>query len=72
MQTESAYWQPSPKAPAPFTSVSALNDPTEFNSGSGWALRILNTKNFVGYGAGHYSFFDSYGTSKFMQSLHCM
>lgn len=67
IQTETPYYQPNPQAPAPFTSLSSLNDPT-FSSCAGqptschdaWGARIVASRNILIYGAGHYSFFNNY------------
>lgn len=66
------YYQPNPQAPAPFTAVSSLNDPTFSNCAGqaancydAWGLRIVNSKNVLIYGAGHYSFFNNYDGSTF-------
>jgi hypothetical protein len=66
------YFQPSPNALTPFSPVSSLNDPnfsTSCNGVSGncanaWGLRIINSQNILVYGAGLYSFFNNYSTSK--------
>lgn len=61
IQTESPYYQPTPAPPAPFTVNSAYNDPTSFSTpGHSWALRIKNSSGILVYGAGLYSFFNSY------------
>lgn len=72
IQTETPYYQPNPLAPTPFSVVSSLNDPNFATSCSGqsgncaeaWGLRVVNSKNVLVYGAGHYSFFNNYDTSK--------
>jgi glucan 1,3-beta-glucosidase len=70
IQTETAYYQPNPPAPIPFTPIAALNDP-DFaaycagHSGTcadGWGLRVLDSQNIFVYGAGLYSFFSNYST----------
>jgi hypothetical protein len=66
------YYQPNPAAPAPFTVVPTLNDPDFATScadktgycASAWGLRILISHNILVYGAGLYSFFSDYSTSK--------
>jgi len=75
IQTETAYYQPNPSAPLPFTPNAALSDPiftqnSTVTDGSlvipasdGWGLRILDSSNVLIYGAGLYSFFDNYSTS---------
>ncbi|KAL8933128.1 MAG: hypothetical protein Q9216_006515, partial [Gyalolechia sp. 2 TL-2023] len=66
MSSETAYYQPSPSAPIPFTPNSQLNDPpacsTRNETGQcfGWGLRILDSQDIGIYGAGLYSFFNSY------------
>jgi len=72
IQTETPYYQPNPLAPTPFSVVSSLNDPNFATSCSGqsgncaesWGLRVINSQNVLIYGAGHYSFFNNYDTSK--------
>ncbi|TDL27296.1 exo-beta-1,3-glucanase [Rickenella mellea] len=64
IQTETAYYQPSPPVPSPWTPRGDYYDPS-FNSGQvqGWALRILDSNNILIYGAGLYSFFQNYDTT---------
>lgn len=70
-----SYYQPNPQAPAPFTSVSSLNDP-DFSACSGqgsncydaWAMRVVDSSNILIYGAGFYSFFNNYNGCKFIES----
>lgn len=72
IQTETAYFQPNPKASVPFTVLSAWNDPDfkvicNGQTGTceaGWGLRIVNSRFVFVYGAGLYSFFSNYTTSK--------
>lgn len=68
-QTESPYYQPLPSAQYPFPVVPSLKDPDfaqdcakDSSPGceSAWAIRIVDSSNVVVYGAGLYSFFDSY------------
>ncbi|KAJ7451269.1 glycoside hydrolase family 55 protein, partial [Mycena galericulata] len=60
IQTETPYFQPTPDPPAPFSIDSGLGDPAQiFNDA--WALVITNSANIFIYGAGLYSFFQSYG-----------
>ncbi|KAG8914769.1 hypothetical protein FRC01_003927, partial [Tulasnella sp. 417] len=61
IQTETPYYQPSPGAPSPFTLSTTLHDPTFTNGPNGWAFYIANSQQVYLYGAGHYSFFSSYG-----------
>ena len=73
IQTETPYWQPSPAAPAPFQSQPSLNDPTyPSGDGSAWGLRVSNSKNILIYGAGLYSFFNSWGTGKSLCPLNSL
>jgi glucan 1,3-beta-glucosidase len=73
IQSETAYWQPNPVAGVAYPPVSAWKDPVFTqncqgvggNCASGWGLRIFNSRNIRIYGAGLYSFFDNYLTSKF-------
>lgn len=71
IQTETAYYQPNPPAPIPFTPLPALSDPVfptgppvgnSTNTADGWGLRVLDSRPLV-YGAGLYSFFDDYSTN---------
>jgi glucan 1,3-beta-glucosidase len=68
-QTESPYYQPQPLARYPFPVVPELNDPdfervcaadSAPGCESAWAIRIIDSSDVVVYGAGLYSFFDSY------------
>jgi glucan 1,3-beta-glucosidase len=71
-QTESPYYQPQPLARYPFPVVPELNDP-DFERDcaadsapgceSAWAIRVIDSSDIVVYGAGLYSFFDSYSDS---------
>jgi glucan 1,3-beta-glucosidase len=70
------YYQPTPFAPTPFSVVPTLNDPnfasscagTSGNCADAWGLRILNSHDVFIYGAGLYSFFNDYDTSKLQSS----
>lgn len=57
-QTETAYFQPTPKGPTPFTIQSAYSDPTLPSDGMGWGMNIVNSKNILIFGAGFYSWYD--------------
>ncbi|CAG2170996.1 unnamed protein product, partial [Oppiella nova] len=77
IQTETAYYQSSPPAPQPFTSLAQYNDPdfSHCKQGSqtcpmGWGLRIYNSKQVYVYGAGLYNFFQNYGQGCLGQE-HC-
>jgi len=69
IQTESPYFQSTPKAPAPFTSAVGKfpNDPTFSDCAASsvtcavsWGLRILDSRNIYLYGGGLYSWFSKY------------
>lgn len=62
IQTESPYYQPTPKPPAPFNNVGTFpGDPTfDQNSDESWALLIRNSSNVFIAGAGIYSWFQTY------------
>jgi len=61
IQTESPYYQPNPKPPAPFSIDSSLHDPKFSPSQpSAWGLHITNSREILIYGAGLYSFFQDY------------
>ncbi|KAK7449683.1 hypothetical protein VKT23_013156 [Stygiomarasmius scandens] len=60
IQTETAYYQPAPSVPSPFSINSAFKDPTSFIGGSGWALRVASSTDITVFGAGLYSFFQNY------------
>jgi glucan 1,3-beta-glucosidase len=68
----SRYYQPNPSAPTPFAVVPSLHDPdfasscagTSGNCADAWGLRIINSNNILVYGAGLYSFFNNYNTSR--------
>ncbi|QRV92157.1 exo-beta-1,3-glucanase [Ceratobasidium sp. AG-Ba] len=61
IQTETPYYQPSPAPPSPFSINSAYSDPSFTNGNAAWALRVQSSSNIFVYGAGLYSFFQSYG-----------
>ncbi|KAJ3726382.1 exo-beta-1,3-glucanase [Lentinula guzmanii] len=61
IQTETPYYQPSPAVPSPFSVNSAFNDPTTFAGSSAWALHVSTSSNILVFGAGLYSFFQSFG-----------
>mgnify|MGYP000862262521 CR=1 FL=1 len=70
VQTESPYFQPEPLARYPFPVEKHISDPDFWTDcwnipsiepcESSWAMRIINSTGVVAYGAGLYSFFDSY------------
>ncbi|KAG1849256.1 glycoside hydrolase family 55 protein [Suillus subluteus] len=60
-QTETPYYQPSPAAPAPYSTVSSYNDPTFSSSiNMAWGMYIQSSNNIIIFGAGFYSFFQNY------------
>jgi glucan 1,3-beta-glucosidase len=67
IQGETPYWQPAPKAPAPFTPNLVLADPSYAHCEPGsstcalsWGLRAVRSSNVYLYGAGLYNFFNNY------------
>ncbi|KIO31553.1 glycoside hydrolase family 55 protein [Tulasnella calospora MUT 4182] len=70
IQTETAYYQPAPPVPAPFTTSKTWRDPTFKNGPSGWGLHIAKSEDIFVYGAGHYSFFQNY-TSECLTTFSC-
>ncbi|KAH7312211.1 pectate lyase superfamily protein-domain-containing protein [Stachybotrys elegans] len=68
LQTETPYYQPQPKAPAPFTGAFALPDDPTFtycDDASGtcayaWGMEIIGSVGVFIYGAGFYSWFQWY------------
>ncbi|KAG9002677.1 hypothetical protein FRB94_003712 [Tulasnella sp. JGI-2019a] len=56
IQTETAYYQPTPGAPSPFTISTTYHDPTLPNGATHtmtWGLTIQSSSNILIYGAGH-------------------
>lgn len=67
-QTETAYYQPNPRAGSglPFAADPRYHDPVfkdDDDEGSGWGLRVVDSQDVLVYGAGLYSFFDNYNVS---------
>ncbi|KAG6850607.1 hypothetical protein H0H93_011275 [Arthromyces matolae] len=61
IQTETPYFQPSPAAPAPFSTNSSFKDPTFTTSiTSAWGLKVSSSTDIIVFGAGLYSFFSNY------------
>jgi hypothetical protein len=67
IQTESPYYQPTPKPPEPFKgAVGAMPGDPPYKCGNdetcdaSWALRILNSTDITIQGAGLYSWFSTY------------
>lgn len=73
-QTETPYYMPLPDATKPFPITASINDPdfsascsgVEGNCAESWGLRVIDSSDFFVYGAGFYSFFNNYDTSKFL------
>lgn len=74
IQTETAYWQPSPNASVPYAYSATWHDPTfpttTYTTGGvtapnadGFGLRIINSTDILVYGTGHYNFFNAYNSS---------
>jgi hypothetical protein len=73
IQTESPYYQPTPKPPAPFTTVgkfpgdpnydSCKADNTNSGCDSSWAITMVDSSNITFAGAGLYSWFNTYDES---------
>ncbi|KAH8895965.1 pectin lyase-like protein [Thozetella sp. PMI_491] len=71
IQTESPYFQDTPRAPAPFGAAPDVFKPSdpdfsfcqanERKCAVSWAVRVVNSQNIYIYGAGLYSWFDNYG-----------
>ncbi|KAF7342223.1 Glucan 1,3-beta-glucosidase [Mycena venus] len=59
IQTETPYFQPTPKPPTPFSLDSTYGDPASVNLDA-FGLVITNSYNIFVYGAGLYSFFQTY------------
>ncbi|GLB40558.1 putative glycoside hydrolase family 55 protein [Lyophyllum shimeji] len=60
IQTETPYYQPSPLPPLPFSALSDWDDPSFSLSGSAWGLVVAKSSSVFIYGAGLYSFFQTY------------
>lgn len=60
IQTETPYWQPTPAPPTPFKLSKAYKDPELTTGPAAWALTISRSSKVFVYGAGLYSFFQSY------------
>ncbi|KAF8634219.1 hypothetical protein AX17_004266 [Amanita inopinata Kibby_2008] len=60
IQTETPYFQPTPTPPTPFSTTSTYGDP-DVSTNDAWGLVITNSFNVFIYGAGLYSFFQTYG-----------
>ncbi|KAG8717573.1 hypothetical protein FRC09_014054 [Ceratobasidium sp. 395] len=63
VQTESPYWQPTPKPPKPFSISKKYKDPKLTKGPAAWALSITESSDVYVYGAGFYNFFRSYNQS---------
>ncbi|KAJ7227992.1 pectate lyase superfamily protein-domain-containing protein [Mycena haematopus] len=60
IQTETPYYQPTPNPPAPFSTSLLYGDPPGDRQDA-WGLVITSSFNVFIYGAGLYSFFQTYG-----------
>ncbi|KAJ7708550.1 hypothetical protein B0H16DRAFT_1481276 [Mycena metata] len=60
IQSETPYFQPTPIPPAPFSTTLSYGDPSEAVAAA-WGLVITNSFDMFVYGAGLYSFFQTYG-----------
>ncbi|KAG1724556.1 glycoside hydrolase family 55 protein [Suillus lakei] len=59
--TETPYYQPSPAAPAPYSTAASYSDPTFSKSiNMAWGMYIQTSSNIIIFGAGFYSFFQDY------------
>lgn len=73
IQSETAYWQPNPKAGVVTPMVEGWNDPdfvkscagVSGNCAAGWGLRVVESKSILVYGAGLYSFFQNNNACEF-------
>ncbi|PVG03211.1 putative glucan 1,3-beta-glucosidase [Serendipita vermifera] len=70
IQTETPYFQPNPAAPNPFSIQSSIKDPDLSGTQSAIALSIEDSSDILIYGAGLYSFFDSY-TQTCLDTWNC-
>ena len=78
IQTETAYYQPNPTATLPYHPEPQYHDydfdkdcvGKPLNCKMGWGLRVLDSKSVMVYGAGLYSFFNSYSTGRYHPSEH--
>ncbi|KAJ7079288.1 pectin lyase fold/virulence factor [Mycena belliarum] len=59
IQTETPYFQPTPNPPAPFSLNSDYGDPDSIHNDA-WGLIITKSYSVYVYGAGFYSFFQTY------------
>jgi hypothetical protein len=77
IQTESPYYQVTPKAPAPFRTGLFASDPTFSDCTTSsktcavsWAVRIIDSKTIYMLGAGMYSWFSDY-SQKCLETENC-
>jgi hypothetical protein len=77
IQTESPYYQASPRAPAPFKAGAFSSDPTFTDCAHdsktcavSWAVRIIDSSNIYVLGAGLYSWFSDY-SQKCLDTENC-
>lgn len=74
IQSETPYFQSNPGAQVPFPTLTAWGDPsyaacTTASCRKSWALRILNSRKTLIYGAGLYSFFENYSSGNYPVSI---
>jgi hypothetical protein len=77
IQTKTPYYQSTPPAPKPFSSVANFHDPdyshcaaSSITCPMAWGLRIVESSDIFVYGAGLYSFYISYD-STCLGDQHC-
>ncbi|CAK5264005.1 unnamed protein product [Mycena citricolor] len=70
IQTETPYYQPNPVVPGPFAINSAFHDPSFTSTSSAWALVVSGSSNIFIFGAGFYSFYNSYSQTC-LNSVNC-
>lgn len=62
-QTESAYFQPVPAAPEPFSLSEKYQDPPLSSDGMGWAMNVAKSSDILMLNGGFYVWFSNYSTS---------
>ncbi|KAH0545396.1 hypothetical protein FGG08_000537 [Glutinoglossum americanum] len=71
IQSETPYYQPNPTALLPFKYNATWRDPNfavkcagkSGNCAAAWGLRVVDSADVLGYGAGIYSFFNNWSTA---------
>ncbi|XWW97896.1 hypothetical protein V2A60_005892 [Cordyceps javanica] len=69
IQTESPYYQPNPRPPAPIPDATCSGRNT-VGCDASWAIRVVESQDITIHGAGLYSWFDTY-TQKCVDKLNC-